>query len=254
MVAHTRVPALRHWAIETFERFAPMALELQAARATAFTGLGAAAVLDCDPGSEGARRIVDKCGDFLERLLGGARRPDWTWFEAMIGYDNPRLSQALIECGRVTGNARWVAEGLETLRWVIERQCSAKDFFRPVGSESFGKTREILPFDQQPLEAWAAIDACLSASLVDQTKGIWIEHARRAYRWFLGDNDRGVPLVDIRFGSCFDGVTPRGANLNVGAESLLAFQLAYYSYTQLLLDTGPQWREDAPERHSQGLR
>jgi glycosyltransferase involved in cell wall biosynthesis len=254
MVARGRIPALRRWALESFERFAPMALELHAVRATAFAALGATAVLDCDPAHDYARRIVDKCGDFLERLLGGSRRPDWTWFEAMIGYDNPRLSQALIECGRVTGNPRWLAEGLETLRWVIERQCSAKGLFRPVGSESFGKAREILPFDQQPLEAWAAIDACLSASLVKRAEGVWIEHARRAYRWFLGDNDRDVPLVDIQFGSCLDGVTPQGANLNVGAESLLAFQLAYYSYTQLLLVTGPQWREDAPERHSQGLR
>jgi hypothetical protein len=234
MVAHSRIPALRRWAIESFERFAPMALELQPPRATAFAALGATAVLGYDPDHEIARQIVDKCGDFLERLLGGSRRPDWTWFEAMIGYDNPRLSQALIECGRVNGNEQWVAEGLDTLRWVIERQCSSKGLFRPVGSESFGRTHEILPFDQQPLEAWAAIDACLSASLVERTDATWVEHARRAYRWFLGDNDRGVPLVDRQFGSCLDGVTPQGANLNVGAESLLAFQLAYYSYTSIL--------------------
>jgi hypothetical protein len=136
----------------------------------------------------------------------------------------------------------------------MEQQCSAKGLFRPVGSESFGRLGEILPFDQQPLEAWAAIDACASALREDPANPSWMAHGRRAFRWFLGENDRGAPLVDIQLGSCLDGVTPHGANLNVGAESLLAFQLAYYSYTDMLLRAGPHWREDAARRNTQGIR
>jgi hypothetical protein len=135
----------------------------------------------------------------------------------------------------------------------MEQQTTAKGQFRPVGSDSFGRHGEILPFDQQPLEAWAAIDACVSAHNIEPADRSWFEHARRAYRWFLGENDRGAALVDIQMGSCLDGVTPQGANLNVGAESLLAFQLAYYSYTELALRAGPSWREDAAGRHTQGI-
>jgi len=167
----------------------------------------------------------------------------------VIGYDNPRLSQALIECGRVLKRESWVAAGLDSLRWVMANQVGASGFFRPVGSESFGRGGDILPFDQQPLEAWAAIDACASARRCDPASPLWLEHGRRAYRWFFGENDRNAVLVDLQLGSCLDGVTPHGANQNVGAESLLAFQLAYYGYEQMLGFAGPDWREDAAQSH-----
>jgi hypothetical protein len=222
---------------------------LLAPRSVAFAALGAAAMLGQVPGHAMASAIVERCGDLLDKLLGGTRRPDWIWFETMIGYDNPRLSQALIECGRALGRADWVAAGLDGLRWVLANQCGTNGYFRPVGSESFGRRGEILPFDQQPLEAWAAIDACLSAQRCDPDASLWIEHGRRAYRWFLGANDRSVVLADLQLGSCVDGVTPRGANQNVGAESLLAFQLAYYGLERLLGCAGPEWSENAAQSH-----
>ena len=248
-VERSRIAALRDWALQAFDRFAPIALDFAPPRSIAFAALGATAVLRREPGNEIARRIAMKCGAVLERLLGGERRPDWTWFEAIIGYDNPRLSQALIECGEVCGRPDWTASGLESLRWVLAHQCSASGHFRPVGSESFGRERDILPFDQQPLEAWAAIEACAAAFRNDgDSATLWLDHARRAYRWFLGENDRNVALVDLQIGSCMDGVTPHGANVNCGAESLLAFQLSYYSYEQLIVCAGPEWRKDAAKR------
>lgn len=245
-VANTRLPQLRRWASQMFGRYAGIALEFEAPRAIAFAALGAVAVLKREPGNVLANSIVGYCGDLLEKLIGGTRRPDWTWFETMVGYDNPRLSQALIDCGAVSGRQDWVAAGLDSLRWIMERQTSASGLFRPVGSESFGLEGDILPFDQQPLEAWAAVEACLSARRCDDSGGqLWIDHGRRAYLWYLGENDRGAVLGDVQFGSCLDGVTPQGANENVGAESLLAFQLAYYSYEQLMGCAAPRWRENA---------
>ena len=40
----------------------------------------------------------------------------------------------------------------------------------------------------------------------------------RAFAWFLGVNDLGVCVVDVRRGSCCDGLTPSGVNTNEGAE------------------------------------
>lgn len=245
-VAQSRLPQLRRWAAQMFDRYAAIALEFESPRAIAFAALGAVALLNREPHHRLAHSIVDYCGDLLEKLLGGTRRPDWTWFETMVGYDNPRLSQALIDCGVAAGRQDWISAGLDSLRWIMERQTSAGGLFRPVGSESFGLEGDILPFDQQPLEAWAAIEACVSARRCDEGDGqLWLDHGRRAYRWYLGENDRGAVLGDIQFGSCLDGVTPQGANENVGAESLLAFQLAYYSYEQLMGCAAPRWRENA---------
>jgi glycosyltransferase involved in cell wall biosynthesis len=247
--AHSRVPGLRCWAAEAFDLYADIALEFHAPRSIAFAALGAAAMFDQTPGHGTAGAIMERCGDLLDRLLGGTRRPDWVWFEMVMGYDNPRLSQALIECGRALGYEHWVAAGLESLRWVLANQCGVNGFFRPVGSDTFGRHGSILPFDQQPLEAWAAIDACVSAQRCDPGSPLWIEHGRRAYRWFLGENDRNIALADLQLGSCLDGVTPLGLNQNVGAESLLAFQLAYYGLERLLGCAGPEWRENAAQSH-----
>jgi glycosyltransferase involved in cell wall biosynthesis len=247
--AHSRLADLRHWAALAFDVHADIALGFRAPRSIAFAALGAAAMLDRTPGHAIARSILECCGDLLNKLIGGTRRPDWIWFETIIGYDNPRLSQALIECGRALGHQDWVSAGLESLRWVLANQCGANGYFRPVGSESFGRQGDILPFDQQPLEAWAAIDACVSAQRCDPGSPLWIEHGRRAYRWFLGENDRSVALADLQLGSCLDGVTPRGLNQNAGAESLLAFQLAYYGLERLLGCAGPEWRENVAQSH-----
>lgn len=247
--AGSRLGPMRAWAADAFDLHADIGLEIEAPRAIAFAALGATAMLDHAAAHPLAGALARRCGDILHRLLGGTRRPDWTWFETVLGYDNPRLSQALIECGRTQGRADWVRAGLDSLRWVLANQCSSGGLFRPVGSESFGRSGDILPFDQQPLEAWAAIDACVSARRCDPGAELWIEHGRRAYRWFLGENDRRVALADLQLGTCLDGVTPHGANQNCGAESLLAFQLAHYGYEQLLGYAGPDWRENAAQSH-----
>jgi hypothetical protein len=168
----------------------------------------------------------------LCRLLDSARRPDWAWFEAVLGYDNPRLPQALIEAGETLGKPEWSAIGIETLEWIAQRQTAATGHFRAIGSETFGREYSQLPFDQQPLEAQAAIEAALSAWRATGDES-WRAHGAAAWRWFFGANDRGVVLADRASGRCRDGITPRGANMNSGAESILALQLGYYSMLAL---------------------
>jgi hypothetical protein len=166
----------------------------------------------------------------------GQRRPDWAWFEAVLGYDNPRLCQALIEGGKLLENQSWVNLGLETLEWISCCQTSPQGHFRPIGSESFDKPSEWKPFDQQPLEAQAAIEAAHSAWIATHDDR-WVKLAQQTYQWFFGANDRGVVLADLATGRCRDGVTPRGRNENSGAESILAFQLGHYSLSALLRKT-----------------
>jgi hypothetical protein len=55
---------------------------------------------------------------------------------------------------------------------------------------------------------------------------MWLDRARHAYDWFLGENDLGALMVQANDGGCYDGLTRNGPNLNRGAESLLSFQLA----------------------------
>ena len=225
---HAPDAALVDWAARLFDQAAPRLSEIGSPRAIAFAMLGATGSLHARPDHVASRTMLAKGADFLERLLGGARRPDWAWFEAVLGYDNPRLSQALIEAGEVLGEQRFITAGLETLDWIARQQISATGRFRPIGCESFGHDHAHLPFDQQPLEAQAAIEACACAFRISGNER-WRRHALAAWNWFFGANDRGAVLAEIATGRCRDGINPRGANANCGAESILAFQLGHIS-------------------------
>jgi len=223
---------MRAWARRWFDTAAPHCGSSGSPRAIAFGMLGAAASLRARPGHGASRALLRQGGEVLDRLLGGTRRPDWAWFETVLGYDNPRLSQALIEAGMALGEKRFVSAGVETLEWIAQQQIAASGHFRPIGSETFGKQFVHLPFDQQPLEAQAAIEAARAAFAVTGDRS-WIDHGRAAWNWFFGANDRGAVLADLASGRCRDGINPRGANANCGAESILAFQLSHYSLIAL---------------------
>jgi glycosyltransferase involved in cell wall biosynthesis len=215
----------REWGLRLFETAADT-MTLESPRASAFAMLGAIAVLDAKPDHVAARDIAESAGTRLLALLDAARRPDWAWFETVLAYDNARLPEALLAVGSRLQNTAFVENGLATLRWIVERQTSIAGHFRPVGSESFGRHyKHPLPFDQQPLEAHATIEACLVAFEVTHDRH-WLDVGRSCYQWFLGHNDLGTPLATRNDGGCFDGLNPVGTNRNQGAESLLALQLS----------------------------
>src|SRR6187399_816666 len=141
---------LRDWAWRFYEQTLAHCASLSSPRTIAFTMLGAAAALRARPGHQPSCEVLENGAAVLEHLLGGARRPDWAWFEAVLGYDNPRLSQALIEAGMVLQRSSYVDAGIETLEWIATQQLAASGQFRPIGSESFHKEHTRLPFDQQP--------------------------------------------------------------------------------------------------------
>ena len=229
----------RDWAVAMFDMTASLALELGSPRAQAFAMLGAAAMLEASPRHELALEILRRFPDEHLALLEEARRPEWSWFEIVLAYDNARLPEALIRAGVALGREDCVERGLETLRWIMDKQTGYAGRFRAVGSESFGRAyAEPLPFDQQPLEAQATVDACDAAFAATGDRR-WVAEAERAYRWFLGANDLDLPLASPSDGGCFDGLMPTGLNRNQGAESILALQLASVVISQLSKSDAP---------------
>jgi hypothetical protein len=188
--------------------------------------LGAAAMLEAKPGHELALSILRKFPDTHLALLEEARRPEWQWFEIVLAYDNARLPQALIAAGRALGRQDLIDCGLSTLEWICSKQTSPEGRFRAVGTDSFHRPyADPMQFDQQPLEAQATVEACAEAFRATGDRR-WVAEAERAYGWFLGANDLGLPLASQEDGGCFDGLMPTGINRNQGAESILALQLA----------------------------
>ncbi len=219
-------PKHKVWATAMFDTTASIAFELGSPRAQAFAMLGAAAMLEARPGHDLSREILARFPDVLLGLLADVRRPGWDWFESVLAYDNARVPQALIQAGMSLGRNDLLQCGLATLDWIVGKQTSPDGRFRAVGTESFGRAySDPLPFDQQPLEAQATVDACVTA-FAATTDPRWIVEGERAYGWFLGANDLDLPLATTADGGCFDGLMPTGLNRNQGAESILALQLA----------------------------
>jgi len=223
----------RDWATALFSDTASLAFALGSPRAQAFAMLGAAALLEAAPGNQLARAILERFPDEHLALFDRNSRPDWRWFEIVLAYDNTRLPEAMIRTGLALGRGDLVDRGVEALEWIVAMQTAPAGHFRAIGTESFGRAyADPLPFDQQPLEAQATIDACAAAH--DATGDAkWIAEARRAYRWFLGGNDLDLPLATAPDGGCFDGLMPTGLNRNQGAESILALQLASCAVARL---------------------
>ena len=111
--------------------------------------------------------------------------------------------------------------GLESLAWSLRTQrCESKGHFVPIGSQGFyRKGGEKARFDQHPVEAGAAVSACLQAFHA-AGDGRWMKEAWSAFNWFLGDNDLQIVLYDSSTGGCRDGLHPDRANENQGAEPL----------------------------------
>ena len=55
----------------------------------------------------------------------------------------------------------------------------------------------------------------------------------RVFGWFLGDNDLGLPLVDVETGGCRDGLQPDHTNENRGGESVVSYLLGLADIRQL---------------------
>jgi hypothetical protein len=222
---HGGDPAGALWAAELFGEALKSVASFTSPRAWAFTLLGLDHYCAAYPNDMAAKTTRSLLARRLEGLLLSIEAPGWTWFEEGLTYDNARLCEALIRSGAAIGERNLIDAGLRSLRWLLVMQTAPEGHFRPIGSHGFMLSRSApMAFDQQPLEACATIAACVAADEVDPSTR-WQAEARRAFAWFLGENDLAIPLVDIATGSCRDGLHPDRANENRGAESVLSYLL-----------------------------
>jgi glycosyltransferase involved in cell wall biosynthesis len=234
VLGRTKDAGLRGAAGRLFELAVPSAVEFKSPRACAFALLGLQEYLESFPGDRAALNAADALANRLFDAYRAHCSEDWKWFEYVLSYSNARLPQALIRAGVRSANEAMVSAGLEALGWLATVQrCETKGHFVPIGSHGFYSTKtEKARFDQQPIEACAAVSAYLQAYRATG-KGRWRKDAWTAFNWFLGDNDLQVALYDPTTGGCRDGLHPDRANENQGAESTLSFLMALLEMRKL---------------------
>ncbi|MEP7025379.1 MAG: glycosyltransferase [Actinomycetota bacterium] len=185
--------------------------------AMAFAALGAAEVLDTEPGHSGALSLL---ADVVTVI--GDPSPDaaWPWPAPRLSYASGVIAEAVIIAGTQLGQDGVLHRGLAMLEWLVEAETSGGHLsVVPVGGRGPGDPRP--GFDQQPIEVAALADACMRAAAVTGDSS-WLTVVGRCVAWFLGDNDRQVPLLDEATGGGCDGLTAEGRNINQGAESTIA--------------------------------
>lgn len=183
-----------------------------------------------------ARRTMAELG---ERLAGACRKadPDWPWPEPIVTYDNGLLPEALLRAGARLERPDWIDLGIRLLDWLLAAQIDPRGHLTPVGNRGWWpRGGRPARFDQQPIEALSLLEAARAALEVTGDRR-WLAEVERAFAWFLGANDGGVPLVDWATGGCHDGLGPNGVNLNEGAESTLAWLLAAERLRRLSRET-----------------
>ncbi len=213
-------------ASQLFERGLAAVGTFSSPRAWAFTLLGIHEYLRRFPDDPRTRAMREALTGKLVTLWKSCATEDWPWFEPSATYDNARLCQALILSGQWMPNGEALEIGLKSLRWLASIQKTQAGHFRPIGSNGFyQRDGARADFDQQPVEAQAMVAACLEAFRATHDPS-WSREAQRAFEWFLGRNDLGLPLYDSSTGGCSDGLHIDRVNENQGAESSLAFHLS----------------------------
>ncbi|AWB46894.1 glycosyl transferase [Paenibacillus sp. CAA11] len=185
-------------------------------------------------------KAIEWVSRFEQQLLnwyGQASSPDWCWFEEKLTYGNGLLPWALFNAYQVTGNAEAFRVARESMDFLASKMTAPEGWIRPIGNERWATAEHMSQWDQQPLEVFKLALAAREAYRLEKRE----EDAQligRCRDWFYGENDCRRALADAEDGSCCDGLTLTGPNLNRGAESTLSYLLTEYLYIDLEL--GPR--------------
>ncbi len=202
-IRRTQNQGFSQMAAEIFEQALTPVSSFSSPRAWAFALIGADEYQQRFPGDLAARNRIEALAAGLRRLYDENSGPDWRWFEPSLSYDNAKLPHALIVAGRSLGNEKALRSGLDSLHWLVGMQTSPRGHFQPVGADrTFERGQPKPVFDQQPIEAYSTVSACLEAYRTTKD-GQWYHEAEKAFQWFLGANDLGIPLYEASNGGCY---------------------------------------------------
>ncbi len=177
------------------------------------------------PGASDVKRCMLLAADNLVELYRLTCRPDWQWLENILCYDNAALPGALFEAYLTTGHQVYLETATKTSDFLLEQTFNGEhfSFIGCNGWYTYNTTRA--RYDQQPLEAAGTVMMCRSAYQATDNPN-YLKLQKKAFDWFLGDNDLSLPLYDFRTKGCADGLQKNGVNMNQGAESMLSFLMA----------------------------
>ncbi len=226
MVHRCRVRGRKAVAKALFDQASPALVSTTSPRTWAYGVLASVEYLEAYPEEYAVQVLLQTLAARLWKQHELSRSESWPWIEQSLSYANARLPQAMMLAGEKLENPQMIRAAAESLSWLMKLQTGPEGVFAPIGTNGFqvrGGPRNF--FDQQPIEAWVSVSACLSALRVLNDDS-WLDEAHRAFNWFLGKNMVGLSCYEPETGGCHDGLHGRSMNENQGAESTLSFLCA----------------------------
>jgi hypothetical protein len=223
VLANPPAPSYIPIAREYFENSA-VYVEKQSPRGKAYSILGMGEYLRQFPEADSLKGWMEMAADSIVDQYEKNNSSDWQWFDAALTYDNAILPCALFIAGAVLEN-KYLDVAEKSCEFLLANIFNGS-YFSFIGCEGWYKRDgERAQFDQQPIEAAGTVLMLKAAyDAIGDDKYSVLQ--RKAFQWFLGENDLNIPLYDSKTKGCSDGLMSDGANPNQGAESTLSFLLS----------------------------
>jgi len=185
---------------------------------------------------EGEEQEIE--GFLINKLVSLFREEgEWKWFDNYLTYGNALLPWALWKRSVVRNDKNSMKVAEITTKFLIDN-CQDQGVPMPIGCKGWYKKGGIkAKYDQQPVDA-AYMICCLEQAYLATNNEYYRNQANSWWRWFWGNNTRGVSLIDQN-GGCYDAITDKSdkVNFNQGAESNISFPMAYLAAKRLGLTT-----------------
>lgn len=194
-------------------------------RGKSYAVFGMADYLQQFPGASDIKRYITLVADELADHYERNSTEKWQWFEDILTYDNAVLPHALYLAAIINEDANYLDIAQRSCAFLLSKTYNG-EHFSFIGCKGWYKQNgERAYFDQQPLEV-ASTTMMLKAAFDATEDREYLKLQRKAFHWFLGENDLRIPVYDFKTKGCADGLEPAGLNLNQGAESMLSFLLS----------------------------
>lgn len=201
-------------------------------RGLAFAAMGLSAYLKHFQNHELARRTLRETCMRIVDHYDNCADGDWNWFEEILVYDNAIVPCALFQGYGEIKEKVFLSTALSSLAF-LDKVCFSSGNLRIVGNDGwYPKGGEMAAFDQQPVDATDFVLAYREAyRCTGEDK--FLARMKRAFNWFLGRNDIGMPLYDFETAGCADGLTSSNISFNQGAESTVSFLMALLAMMEI---------------------
>ncbi len=193
-------------------------------RGMAYSILGLSDYLKQFPGASDIKRALATTADGLVMQYEMGRTVNWDWFEEMVTYDNAVLPHALFVAAVALGEEKYLSVANKTCEFILEKTFNGYHFSFVGTNGWYKRGGQKANFDQQPIEAGSTVmmlKTAYEATDDDMFLALW----RKAFDWFLGENDLHVPVYDFKTKGCCDALEQNGVSMNQGGESMVSFLL-----------------------------